>query len=331
MTTLPKRPRGRPNGAAEELYQAELGAFCARILEILSRLDFEVGSRGWCYLLETEQAITKGQFDDAERLIGRCRKDGNLPIDICAEDSKRAADGIESPDDPDIEAEADWIIGYAKEAHHRYTPISFWDELGVYVEVAVEKSDLKSLFLRVTRQFHIVIQNIGGWADIRGRAEIMRRFREWESKGKRCVLLYCGDHDPGGLHISDFLYTNFAELENAVGWSPQNLVIDRFGLYYDFIEANGLTWIENLETSSGKSLADPNHSDHSRRYVQEYLKRFGARKVEANALVARPAAGRELGRQAILKYVPSTAIVDYEVRLAAAREELQLAVLARLS
>ena len=76
-------------------------------------------------------------------------------------------------------------------------------------------------------------------------------------------------------------------------------------LYSDFIEANGLTWIDNLETSRGKSLADPKHPDHFRPYVQSYLKRFGARKVEANALVARPEAGRELCRQAIRWYVPS--------------------------
>jgi hypothetical protein len=73
---LPRRPRGRPNGAAEEQYQADHVAFCDRILEIQSRLDFEVGSRGWCYLLEGEHIITKGQFDDAERLIARRRKDG---------------------------------------------------------------------------------------------------------------------------------------------------------------------------------------------------------------------------------------------------------------
>src|SRR5215472_1962000 len=130
-------------------------------------------------------------------------------------------------------------------------------------------------------------------------------------EGKQCALLYFGDHDPGGLHISDFLRANFEELERAVGWSPRYLIIDRFGLDYNFIERNGLTWIENLATGSGKSLADPKHPDHFKAYVQTYLRRFGARKVEANALVARPEAGRELCRQAILRYVPESAIDDY--------------------
>jgi hypothetical protein len=46
---------------------------------------------------------------------------------------------------------------------------------------------------------------------------------------KRCVLLYCGDHDPGGLHLSDHLRSNFGDLSGAVGWGPENLIIERFG------------------------------------------------------------------------------------------------------
>jgi hypothetical protein len=330
MSGLPKRSRGRQNGAAEAAYQAELQAFCQRILEIKSALDFEVSTRGWCYVLEGEHVITKGEFAAAERLITCCRKDGNLPLDICADDAKRAPEGIESLDSADLEWEAEWAVNYVSQAHRNYRPISFWDARPIYVEIAVEKSDLKSLFGRVAAEFHMVIQNIGGWADLNVRAGMMRRFAKWENKGKRCILLYCGDHDPGGLQISDFLCANFSELQGTVGWSPSNLVIDRFGLDFEFIEANALVWIDNLETGSGKTLNDPTHHDHRKPYVQEYLRRFGARKVEANALVARPDAGRELCRQAILRYVPDTALADYEQRLQVHREELGRAIARKL-
>jgi hypothetical protein len=332
MSGLPKRSRGRQKGAAEAVYQAELQAFCQLIVQIYSTLDFDPpGVRGWCYIIEVRRVIDKGEFPEAERLITRCRKDGLLPLNICGEDSKRAADGIEILDSRDLAAEAQWTLDYVNRAHLSYTPISFWDELDVYLEIAVEKSDLKSLFSRVAAEFNIVIQNVGGWADLNVRAGMMRRFAEWEAKGKTCVLLYCGDHDPGGLQISDFLRANLAELKGAVGWSPERLVIDRFGLDYDFIEANNLTWIDNLETSSGKSLADPKHPDHKKAYVQNYLVRFGHRKVEANALVAQPAAGRDLCRQAILRYVPETAIAEYERRLEPWREELRREILSRMA
>ena len=126
---------------------------------------------------------------------------------------------------------------------------------------------------------------------------MMRRFKHWEAKGRPCVLLYCGDHDPGGLQISGQLRSNLAELSGAVGWSPDRLTIDRFGLNHDFIEEQGLTWIDNLRTAKKKppnDLADPKHPDHQKDYVQDYLEQFGPRKCEANALVTRQAAARQL-------------------------------------
>jgi hypothetical protein len=41
---------------------------------------------------------------------------------------------------------------------------------------------------------------------------MMRRFAHWESQGAQCVLLYCGDHDPGGLNISGFIKSNMADM-----------------------------------------------------------------------------------------------------------------------
>jgi len=159
---------------------------------------------------------------------------------------------------------------------------------------------------------------------------MMLRFREQEERGKRCVLLYCGDHDPGGLNISSFIRSNFADLSEAVNWSPDDLIIERFGLNLDFIEEQGLTWIDNLETASGGRLDDPKHADHGKDYVQSYLKHFGARKVEANALVVRAEAGRQLCREALAKYVDQEALEAYELELAERRHELRLKIEASL-
>jgi hypothetical protein len=66
------------------------------------------------------------------------------------------------------------------------------------------------------------------------------------------VLLHCGDHDSGGLHISDFLRSNLADVSVATAdwenrnnpdidylsrepWDPANLHIDRVGLNYDLV------------------------------------------------------------------------------------------------
>jgi hypothetical protein len=331
ISGLPKRGRGRKSEAAEAAYTKELEVFCAKILQIKSTtLDFKISSRGWCYILE-EYGLGKGDFDAAQKLINDCRKSGLLPIDICAQDDARAADNIESLDGPDPEAEALAWINTVQRAHRNYTPFSFWDDLDVYIEMRVEKIDLKSLFSPVCEDSYIAITNMRGWSDINSGAEMMLRFKKWEQRGKRCVLLYCGDHDPGGLAISGQIMSNLKDLSNAVGWDPSNLIIDRFGLNYDFIEANRLTWINNLETASGGSLDDPRHPDHNRSYVQSYLRQFGARKVEANALVVRPEAGRQLCRQAILRYVPANAVRQYEERLRPARIALRDEIVRRLA
>ena len=197
--------------------------------------------------------------------------------------------------------------------------------------MTVEKIDLRSLFDPVCAAFHVPITNFSGWNDINARAAMMERFAEWEEKGKRCVLLHCGDHDPGGLHISNFLRKNLADLSEAVGWSPDNLIIDRFGLNADFIRRHRLTWIDNLETSSGGRLDDPNHLDHGKPYVQSYLREFGARKVEANALVVRPEAGRKLCRDAILRYLPADAVERFAGKLTTVRREAHRELMRLLS
>jgi hypothetical protein len=331
--SLPRRRRGAQSRAAAAEYNAEIAAFCERILQINSTLDFKVSSRGWAYLLEGEGEITKGDFDAAQTLINDCRKSGKLPLNICSEDDRRAGDGVEEIDNTDVDEEVDAILRGLDLAHLYYTPISFWDPLDpfdIYVEMAVEKVDLKSLFKPVCDEFHMVITNIGGWADLHCRVAMMRRFAEHEASGRRIVLLYCGDHDPGGLNISNTLRENLNDMERAAGWRPDNLIIDRFGLNFDFIQQNGLTWIDNLETGSGRRLDDPKHNDHHKPYVRDYLARFGARKVEGNALVTRAAAARDLCRQAIVKYVPASAPAAYRRRLALVRAELQIALDMRL-
>jgi hypothetical protein len=335
---LPRRQRGRQTEAKDAKYQTALGKFCALILKIKRGMDFSVGVRGWCYILE-RYGLFKGDFADAERLINKCRKDGNLPLDICAEDDSRETIGLEeiNPED-DPELEADNLIHHLLHyAHEDYKPISFWEGLNIYIEVAVEKLDLRNLFEPVCRELHVPITNFKGWSDINSRAAMARRFKKHEAAGRLCILLLCGDHDPGGLHITDWMQKNFYDLRDAysdaegpIDWTPEKLKIIRFGLNKDFIDANSLTWIDNLETSSGKQLDDPNHADHKKEYVQDYLREFGARKCEANALVVVPEMGRQLVRDAIMQHLPPHTLVQYRNKLERQQRLLQKRIRERL-
>jgi hypothetical protein len=218
----------------------------------------------------------------------------------------------------------------------RYSPPTnaVWEAQDYYIENLVEKIDLRSLFKPVCEPFRVALSNAGGWFDINGRAGMAERFAYWEARDKKCVLLYCGDLDPGGLIISDKLRKNFEDLYGATGWDPENLIIDRFGLNLDFIRRHRLSWINNLHTGStgrtGLGLDDHRHPDHFKPYVQTYIAQYGARKVEANALVVRPEAGRNLCRQAINKYVPVDALENYEQFLRRPQAALKRAIRAEL-
>jgi hypothetical protein len=303
-TLLPTKKRGRPTGEEKQRKRMHMEYFANEILKLKSTLDFPVSARGWCYILEGKGIITKGEFSDAEKLINDCRKSGLLPIDICAEDAKRSTSNILYQTLSDIEMylgdEREKIFNYLI---NTFQPILPHDFQSCYIEMGVEKIDLVGLFSPVCQHYGVPITNLGGWGDLNSRTAILRRFAEYDDR--RMVLLYCGDFDPGGLIISDTLRKNFTDMETAAKCRglTERIEIVKFGLDYDFIEENGLTWIENLETSSGNDLGDPNHPDHNKPYVQDYIARYGVRKCEANALVVNVGVGRELCQSTILHYV----------------------------
>jgi len=348
---LPTIKTGRPTAESKALYQQQLDQFCEHLIKLKSTLDFIPSVRGWCYYLEGLNVITKGQFDVAQRIINDCRKSGQLPIDICSVDESRTADNVSyySSDGIDVE---DWSYHRALSIKYEienivedatrnpasdYYPYDWHDFQTHYVELMTEKIDLIGIFKPVCQQYNVAYSNRRGWGDIHSNAALMRRFADWERRGKQCVLLYCGDHDPAGLHISDLIQNNLSDLSPAVGWSPDNLIIDRFGLNYDFIQDNNLTWIDNLETSgkdengNARHLDDPEHNDFGKPYVKNYIETYGVRKVEANALMSNIAAGRQLCESAILKYIDAEGIERWRSETANLRNDAEQRIIERLT
>ncbi len=296
--------------------------FAACILELGARAGFKISSRGWAYYLESERVINKNQFDRVEDAINRCRKMGLLPIDFVAEEPSRQFEVVEVPtarDGTTLEAVAARNIDDLLEGSYLFTP-DWWEGEEYYIQIVVEKIDLKTLFLPVCRRFHIPIATSKGWSSMLQRAEYARRFSEAEAMGLKCVLLYCGDHDPDGLRISDFLRSNLADLaevEWSDGWpgyDPDDLIIHRFGLNKKLIDKHKLTWIDNLITGSGKDLSKRNHPNHDMPYVQEYLRDIGPRKCEANAIIPYPVVARELVVEAIEHYLGENAEERFEAK-----------------
>lgn len=296
-----------PSGRGKKRYE-QLADFAKQVLAIQQKIGFIMSSRGWAYQLEGFGLITKDSFDRVQNLINECRKIGYLPVDFVAEDASRAFVGVEEPDTSNPKDFSQSYLEAIMKAERYYTP-DWWHGEEYYIQMLVEKVDLKTLFSPVCKQYHIPIATSKGWSSITQRATYARRFKEAEDMGLKCALLYCGDHDPDGLRISEFLRSNLEDIayirwdDGTDGYNPAELEIDRFGLNRDFIEENNLSWIENLITGSGRNLASPSHPNHYQDYVQDYLADIGARKCEANAIVVRPQAAAQLCRDAIENYL----------------------------
>jgi hypothetical protein len=284
-------------------------------------------SRGWCYLLEGH-GISKGDFDKAQKLINDCRKLGFLPIDFVAQDEKRDFANIEHPNE-------DLPIDYFKRllkyvldsGAETYNP-DWWEGEEYYVEMLVEKIDLKTIFEPVCKRYHIPIANSGGWYDILERAQMAERFKWAEDRGLKPVLLYCGDLDPWGREISKKLMENFRTLRGGTRWKPDALEkrIYRFGLEPEFIDANNLTWIENLESGSGHDMTKkPNRIITD--YIAEMEARYGVgkgiRKCEANAVVTAYDAAIALCTLAIEKWLGSDALRRFEAKRNSVRNQIE--------
>jgi hypothetical protein len=333
--SLPKPVgRGRVSPERRARYEAEVKDWCRRLLEIKPRIDFDPGARGWCYIME-EYGLSKGDFDNAEKLITKCRKNGRLPLDFCGDDDvARDASHEENLDVDDPEIHAEQILDYVARAHLSYDPVSFWDFQDSYVQMLVEKIALKNLFDPVCGKYHVPLRNGRGSSSIWQRVRILERFAQYQAKGKRCVLLTGGDHDAHGLRISRVIRANLEDLlivfrEHFPEYRDFDLdavEIERFGLNADFIERHGLSWTEGLITGSGKDLGDPSHRKNGDHDIQSYIKRFGQRKVEADALVTRPAAGRALCDSAILKFIDQDGVDEYEQERLKRQGEMRIAL-----
>lgn len=317
-----------PNNRARGIKrQDELRLFASKLMEIQNKIGFKVSSRGWCYQLEQFRLINKDEFGRVENAINTCRKEGMLSIDFTAEEEGRGFANVFEPDDGNEIDHIEYSLQEALDCHESFIP-DYWEDEEYYIQMVVEKIDLKTLFKDVCYDYRIPIATSKGWASMSMRAKYAKRFKEAEDRGLQCVLLYCGDHDPDGSRISDFLRSNLEDLMNITwddgeeGYDPSDLIIDRFGLNADFIKAHNLTWINNLITGSGKNLANPSHKNYNMPYLQEYLKEFGARKCEANALVIKPSQGKQLSRKAIEKYLGKDAHLRFRQKRQDANDEI---------
>lgn len=312
----------------KNISKKKLQDFANIMQDMQKSIDFKVSSRGWGYLMEQAGYITKAQFDKVENAVNRCRKEGLLPVDFIAEEQSRMFHGIITPSDGTVKDTLIWMLENVLDGSQYFNP-DWWYGEKYYIQMVVEKIDLLTLFKPVCDKYKIPIANAKGWQSILQRADYAKRFKEAEDNGKKCVLLYCGDHDPDGKRISETMRKNIRDIQEVfwtngqTGYNPDFLIIERFGLEYEFIIKQNYTWIDNLITGGEKNLADTSHRNHKLPYVQQYLSEIGERKCEANVLVTTPKIGRKLCEDAILAFLGDDAPKRFEKKRLQVQQDYQ--------
>lgn len=316
MTAFEMPPVSGPHHIRREARRA-----MGEAIEALSAsTGYKFGPRGWAYYAEGLGLITKGEFDRFEKLLTDMRKDGELDPEVIEPDASRMATTVNdfdaSPHPPEIYARwaVDDIGDQLRSWATAFFENGFWDGLDYYVEMIVEKKDLVQIFRSTADRYNVRITNGKGDTDIHTRLAMLKRFRDHTEAGRRCVLLAIGDHDPKGLHIVDGLHRTIMSCANIKGldWDYPDFDVINIGLTEHQVDSFGLMKIGNLETGGGRDLSDPRHPDHYKPYVQDYIRRFGVWKCEANALVGHPAKAQAMLESAINEFIPASHPADVD-------------------
>jgi hypothetical protein len=319
---LPERKVGRKSKEQQEQYLLQRKTFADMMKKYSKLIGMKISSRGWCYIAEGDGLINKGDFDSFQDLINECRKEGDLPIDFVKIDDSRRFENVEDltnePMSPEQYVKEKVLDENLKNHWNWKDDVAFWETQDSYLQMMVEKIDVKTLFQPVCANFRVPIANARGWSDIHERADFIGRFKEAHDLKKRCILLYFGDFDPAGILIAEKLKKNIDDLAKATGFDSSEIQIDHFGLSFDFIKENNLLWIDNLETGGKDDAGNAKHANEKLAYVREYVAKYGRRKCEANAILKIREIGKKLCRDAITKYIDFPALEKYN---AAIREE----------
>jgi len=317
----PRRPLSWvPHGSIGNYnYEERLEKFANELLIINNQKTSEIkySSRGWSYLLEGLGKIHKGEFAACQKAINDSRKLGFLPIDFVAkdQDQTRHFKGIHVACEPEVQLSQlkQDVEDMLRDLPSKTT--DYWIGEEYYLMMCVEKGDLINLFKPTCDQYHVPIVSSKGWAPILLRSHIAKLSKYAEAQGLKPVLLLFYDHDPAGLKISETFRKNLEDCERGTNWSPENLIIERFGLNAEDIEQYGLMWIENLRTCSGRTSQDYN-----------YIRKYGQRKCEANALFKNDETlktGQNICRKAIEKYYEENAIERFKKKEEDSKERLK--------
>lgn len=125
-----------------------------------------------------------------------------------------------------------------------------------YVEVWCEKDALTGILERVTEYYHVPLLVNKGFGSTTSIYQGAQRFRAAVNAGRKCTLLYLGDHDPSGLKM---VHTDIPKRLTSLEVSAEKIEIKPIALT--------LSQIEQYQPPANPAKeTDPNFRDYNEAY-----------------------------------------------------------------
>lgn len=179
-----------------------------------------------------------------------------------------------------------------------------WTDQEYYVELYSEKQAMESVLKPVADQFHIYFGANKGYSSASTMYDLAKRLKERIEAGKKCIVLYCGDHDSSGLdmirdireRITEFLIKGEEEcIFNIEGEHQDILDEDNVEDYFQIVPL-----ALNMEQIK-KYNPPPNPAKTTDPRAGWYIKTYGNKSWELDAL--KPEVLIDIVKKGILTYI----------------------------
>jgi len=127
-------------------------------------------------------------------------------------------------------SEFDNILDLVKAAKYNYR-LDRWNEQEYYVELFTEKDALSSVLKPIADNWHIYLNVNRGYSSATAIYDAGQRFLEQQMKGKECISLYLGDHDPSGLDMIRDITDRLIEFGCEIKVIPIALTMEQIRKY----------------------------------------------------------------------------------------------------
>jgi hypothetical protein len=264
------------------------------LMQIIHGYDWPLTVRQVYYQAEVHGIIgkTAGEYDRVQRQLLAMRRDGTLPYEAIADNTR----WMRKPDT--------WRNLYHCMAHaQKFYRQSVWGGLNQYVEIWLEKDALAGVLMKETERFDIPLMVTRGYSSESFAYEAAEVMKERIAEGKEVFVYYLGDFDPSGWHAGEELKRKLVHfLGGRVSFS-------KLGLHPDQI------WELDLPTRRTKR-----HDTRLQMFEQAF--RPGVESCELDAIP--PNVLRKIVRDTIEMHLPEGWMERISREEDAARETLDL-------